>query len=99
MQIGILDVDSHNFPNLSLMKISAYHKSLGDDVEWWLPLKHYDIVYASKVFQMIISALGKSCEQDVVRALSPMCPRCRALVWDNQRYCFMCGQKLRWKNE
>ncbi len=49
-----------------------------------------------ETLQMIISALGKSCEQDVVRALSPMCPRCRALVWDNQRYCFMCGQKLRW---
>ena len=49
-----------------------------------------------ETLQMIISALGKSCEQDVVCALSPMCPRCRALVWDNQRYCFMCGQKLRW---
>lgn len=50
MQIGLLDVDSHNFPSLPLMKISAYHKAQGDDVEWWLPLKHYDIVYVSKVF-------------------------------------------------
>lgn len=50
MDIGLIDVDSHNFPNLCLMKISAYHKSKGDTVEWWNGLKHYDIVYKSKVF-------------------------------------------------
>lgn len=50
MNIGLIDVDSHNFPNLALMKISAYHKDRGDSVEWWNGLKHYDIVYKSKVF-------------------------------------------------
>ena len=50
MNIGLIDVDSHNFPNLCLMKISAYHKSKGDNVEWWNGLKHYDRVYKSKVF-------------------------------------------------
>lgn len=50
MRIGLIDVDSHNFPNLPLMKISAYHKSKGDTVEWCVPLLHYDIVYVSKVF-------------------------------------------------
>ena len=50
MKIGLFDVDSHNFPNLALMKISAYHKAKGDVVEWWFPLEHYDIVYVSKVF-------------------------------------------------
>ena len=50
MNIGLLDVDSHNFPNLALMKISAYHKAKGDAVEWCIPLQHYDIVYVSKVF-------------------------------------------------
>ena len=50
MNIGLIDVDSHNFPNLALMKISAYHKAKGDTVEWWIPLMHYDIVYVSKVF-------------------------------------------------
>jgi hypothetical protein len=50
MDIGLIDVDSHNFPNLALMKISAYHKSKGDNVEWCLPFKHYDMVYQSKVF-------------------------------------------------
>ena len=49
MNIGLIDVDSHNFPNLCLMKISAYHKSKSDQVEWWNGLKHYDLVYQSKV--------------------------------------------------
>lgn len=42
--------DAHNFPNLPLMKISAYHKSLGDHVEMLNHLNHYDRVYASKTF-------------------------------------------------
>lgn len=50
MKIGLIDVDSHNFPNLALMKISAYHKSLGDEVEWWWGFSDYDKVYMSKVF-------------------------------------------------
>lgn len=56
MRIGLIDVDSHNFPNLALMKISAYHKANGDSVEWYEPLVHgfpcepLDKVYASKVF-------------------------------------------------
>lgn len=50
LKIGLIDVDGHNFPNLALMKISAYHKAKGDTVEWCLPLNHYDIVYQSKVF-------------------------------------------------
>lgn len=50
MEIGLIDVDSHNFPNLALMKLSSYHKSIGDHVEWWNGLKHYDRVYQSKVF-------------------------------------------------
>ena len=56
MNIGLIDVDSHNFPNLALMKISAYHKSKGDYVEWYdhmsasTGIKHYEKVYVSKVF-------------------------------------------------
>ena len=34
MKIGLLAVDSHNFPNLALMKLSAYHKREGDEVEF-----------------------------------------------------------------
>lgn len=43
-------MDGHNFPNLALMKLSAWHKSCGDEVEWAIPLKRYDRVYISKVF-------------------------------------------------
>lgn len=50
MQIGLYDVDGHNFPNLALMKLSAWHKRQGDGVEFVLPLKHYDKIYVSKVF-------------------------------------------------
>ena len=50
MKIGLIDVDSHNFPNLVLMKISAYHKAQGDEVEWWWGWGQYDRVYMSKVF-------------------------------------------------
>lgn len=50
MKVGLIDVDSHNFPNLALMKISAYHKAKGDDVEWWWGWGNYDRVYKSKVF-------------------------------------------------
>lgn len=51
MKIGLIDVDGHNFPNLALMRISAYHKAKGDEVEWWWSdLVHYDIVYMSKIF-------------------------------------------------
>ena len=46
MRIGLIDVDGHNFPNLALMRISAYHKAKGDEVEWWFSdLVHYDIVH------------------------------------------------------
>lgn len=56
MKIGLHDAEaeySHSktkFPNYALMKISAWHKSQGDTVEWWQPLMAYDRVYSSKVF-------------------------------------------------
>jgi hypothetical protein len=50
MKIGLLDIDGQNFPNLALMKISAYHKSLGDQVEFATMFEHYDILYKSKIF-------------------------------------------------
>ncbi len=52
--IGLIDVDGHNFPNLPLMKLSAWHKKQGDEVEWYNPwnglVKPYEKVYMSKVF-------------------------------------------------
>ena len=52
MKIGLIDVDGHNYPNLPLMKISAWHKSQDDHVEWYQPMfsGHMDKVYMSKVF-------------------------------------------------
>ena len=50
MKIGLLDIDSHNFPNLALMKLSAYHKQQGDTVEWVNHFYMYDRVYKSKTF-------------------------------------------------
>lgn len=56
MKVGLIDVDGHNFPNLPLMKLSAWHKQQGDTVEWYEPLLHgfpndpLDKVYMSKVF-------------------------------------------------
>jgi len=52
MRIGLIDVDGHNYPNLPLMKLSAWHKQMGDTVEWYEPLLsgHIDKVYMSKVF-------------------------------------------------
>ena len=55
--IGLIDVDGHNFPNLALMRISAYYKSQGDNVEWWeTDFKYYDKIYMSKIFSDAYSA-------------------------------------------
>jgi hypothetical protein len=54
LKIGLIDVDNYNkkpkFPNIALMKISAWHKAQGHDVDWWFGFEHYDRVYMSKVF-------------------------------------------------
>lgn len=60
MKIGLIDCEleankknkNNPFPNLPLMKLSAWHKSKGDSVEWYDPLfgGRYDKVYVSKVF-------------------------------------------------
>lgn len=50
MRIGLHDSDTTGFPNLALMKLSAWHKARGDAVEWWSPLFPYDKIYSSKIF-------------------------------------------------
>lgn len=50
MKIGLHDSDNTGFPNLALMKLSAWHKAQCDSVEWWNALLQYDRVYSSKVF-------------------------------------------------
>ena len=57
MKVGLIDVDAESrgkvtFPNLPLMKLSAWHKKQGDSVEWYSPLLsgHMDRVYMARVF-------------------------------------------------
>lgn len=50
MNIGLVDVDGHNFPNFALMRLSACYKAKGHRVEWAAPRQRYDKVLASKVF-------------------------------------------------
>jgi hypothetical protein len=57
MKIGLHDAEKDHmpdktFPNYALMKISAWYKAQGDEVEWYLPVawKSYDKVYSSKIF-------------------------------------------------
>ena len=52
MKIGLIDVDGHHFPNFALMRLSAWHKSRGDSVEWADALfgSGYDRIYKSKIF-------------------------------------------------
>lgn len=49
MQVGLWN-DSTKFPNLCSMKISAYHKEIGDETELYDETHHYDLIYASKIF-------------------------------------------------
>ena len=64
MKIGLIDIDGHNFPNLALMKLSAWHKSQGDNVSFVNYLEEYDTVYRSKVFSFTPDDLT------VIRSLS-----------------------------
>lgn len=58
MNVGIIDADligkkKHRFPNLASMKLSGYHKELGDNVNLLLDynnISDFDKVYISKVF-------------------------------------------------
>ena len=59
MKIGLVNVDGHvgkkkrgstAYPNLALGKIARYWKEKGAEVEWALPMTHYDKVYMAKVF-------------------------------------------------
>ena len=87
MNVGLIDVDGHNFPNLALMKISAYYKAKGDSVEWAIPMLKYDIVCQSKVFdfspdentciqceQLIKGGTGYDLDNKMPQEIENMCP-------------------------
>ena len=75
MKVGLIDVDGHNYPNLPLMKISAWHKSQGDHVEWYSPLLsgHMDRVYLSKVFSFTPDYTDPIDADEVIRGGSGYC--------------------------
>ena len=58
MKVGLIDTDGRTnrfgvrFPNIPLMKLSAWHKRRGDSVEWYQPMtsRNLDRVYLAKVF-------------------------------------------------
>lgn len=71
MNVALVDVDSHNFPNLVLMKVSAWFKRNGDDTFLLRPsdvlngqnmFENYDQFYGACVFsghEEIVDALEK----------------------------------------
>lgn len=75
MKIGLIDVDSTNFPNIPLMKISAYHKQQGDDVDWYNPMfgGHFDRVYMSKIFSFTEDYMYPIYADEIVKGGSGYC--------------------------
>lgn len=79
MRIGLIDVDGHNFPNIPLMKLSAWHKQQGDSVEWYIPAIHgfpappMDKVYMSKVFSFTPDVQDFINAREVIKGGSGYC--------------------------
>jgi hypothetical protein len=55
MSIGLVDVDSHNYPNLVLMKLSAYYKNKGIETKL---LKPDDILLGQNMFDPYEKLIG-----------------------------------------
>ena len=86
MRIGLIQVDG-KLPNLALMKLSYYYKSLGATVEFAKPNVKYDKVYAAVLFSwnreksMQLHAQYENVEIggtgiDLVKTLPPEIHRC-----------------------
>lgn len=68
MRVGLICCDRSKFPNLPLMKLSAFHKSQGDFVEWYNPFNEvYDRVYISRVFTASSDFLEVVNAREVIR--------------------------------
>ncbi len=69
MKIGLIDVDTHGFPNFALMRASAYHKENGHNVEWasvGIFKQKYDKLYKSKIFSFSQDVPDSIHEQDLL---------------------------------
>lgn len=58
MKIRLISLSPVNFPNLALMKLSAYHKARGDEVS--LDEPEPDLVYVSSPFSQYRNACDYS---------------------------------------
>lgn len=83
-KIGLIDVDNTGFPNLSLMKISAYYKEAGYTAELYKEGEEYDLHFASSVFtytdkpllpeNTIIGGTGYGLYTDLISDVEHICP-------------------------
>ena len=103
MLVGLHDAEGKNkYPNLALMKLSAWHKARGDIVEWFLPLKtwYYDKVYSSKVFtwtpnnpylpdNTIKGGTGYGIYQDLPEEIEHICPDYSLYPYIDKSYGFL----------
>ena len=71
----MIDVDGHNYPNIPLMKISAWHKAQGHQVEWYDPMfsGHMDKVYMSKVFSFTPDFIYPIDADEIIKGGSGYC--------------------------
>ena len=86
MKIGLIDIDGHNFPNLALMKLAAWHKVNGDTVAMTTPedAGDFDWGYASKVFSFTpmpelpgsfeIGGAGVNLSKSLPEEIEHLCP-------------------------
>lgn len=109
MKIGLHNSDNTSFPNIALMKISAYHKTLGDQVDWFYPLLSYDKVYSSKIFtftnndpylikDMIKGGTGYDIKSKLPEEIDRLCPD-YSLYNCDKSYGFLtrgCPNKCKW---
>lgn len=102
--IGLIDVDGHNFPNLALMRISAWHKAMADFISREAALDMCDDDYD----RIRIRGLPAADVRPVVRGkwgLDPQCPVCGedrykgldADIWADWEppFCPNCGADMR----
>ena len=110
MKIGIHTPDK-KFPNLALMKLSAYHKAKGDSVSWYEPLfNHADIIYSSKVFNYshddpylppdaIKGGTGYDLKNKLSDEIDRMCPDYSIYPFNDKSYGYLtrgCPNKCSW---
>lgn len=59
MKIGLVADNTNNFPSLPLMKISAFHKSIGDNIKLIdTNFEKFDICYVSKTFNLDLEKIS-----------------------------------------